>query len=81
MLMEMVITTTTKPLNQNKMEIQVITSDLNVGTINCESMYEAHTWLIYLESNGYKCETFVVGISQSLPNNLQHPSTYNIKSE
>ncbi len=81
MLMEMVITTTTKPLNQNKMEIQVITSDSNVGTINCESMYEAHTWLIYLEANGYKCETFVDGISQSLPNNLQHPSTYNIKSE
>ena len=64
------------------MIIEVRTSDSNIGTIKCESMYEAHTWMIYLESNGYKCETFVDGISKVLPDDLQQPSKYQtFKSE
>jgi hypothetical protein len=63
------------------MEIQVITEDRNVGTINCESIYEAHTWVVYLEAHGHKCETHVNGKSQKLPNDLQHPSNYKFKSE
>ena len=63
------------------MEIEVISEDKNIGTIKCESMYQAHTWEVYLKANGYKCETFVNGITQNLPNDLQHPGSYKIKSE
>lgn len=63
------------------MNIEVIAEDKNIGAIKCESMYQAHTWEVYLKANGFKCETFVNGVTQNLPNNLQHPSTYKIKSE
>ena len=63
------------------MNIEVVTKDKNIGTINCESMYEAHTWVVYLEAKGFKCETLVDGVSQKMPNDLQHPSTYKPKSK
>ena len=75
--------TTMKPLNQNNMKIEVVAEDKNIGTINCESMYQAHTWVVYLNANGFKCKTLVDGVLQNLPNDLQHPKTYSqiIKSE
>lgn len=65
------------------MEIEVIAEDKNIETIKCESMYEAHTWVVYLNANGFKCKTLVDGFPQNLPNDLQHPNTYSqiIKSK
>ena len=65
------------------MKIEVVAEDKNIGTINCQSMYQAHTWGVYLEANGFECKTFVDGVLQKLPNDLQHPNTYSqtFKSE
>jgi hypothetical protein len=65
------------------MKIEVVADDKTIGTINCESMYQAHTWVVYLNANGFKCKTLVDGFPQNLPNDLQHPNTYSkiIKSE
>jgi hypothetical protein len=67
--------TTTKPLNQNRMII-VKCNDKNIGEIKCESMYEAHTWKIYLNANGYECEVLNNGESINLSNEIQHPNSY-----
>jgi hypothetical protein len=67
--------------NQNKMEIEVIAEDKKIEPIKFESMYEAHIWEVYLKANGFKCETFVNGVTQNLPIDLQHPNTYKFKSE
>lgn len=56
--------------------IEVRTSDSNVGTIKCDSIYEAHTWVIYLEAHNIKCETIINGVTKKLPNELQHPNIY-----
>lgn len=42
------------------MKIEVVAEDKNIGTINCESMYQAHTWVVYLNANGFKCKTLVM---------------------
>jgi len=58
------------------MKIEVVAEDKNVGTINCESMYQAHTWVVYLNANGYECEVLNNGESINLPNEIQHPNSY-----
>lgn len=65
------------------MKIEVVAEDKNIDTINCESMYEAHTWVVYLNANGFKCKTLVDGVPQNLPNHLEDPNTYSqiFKSE
>ncbi len=44
-------------------------NDKNIGEIECESMYQAHTWKIYLNANGYECEVLNNGESINLPIN------------
>jgi hypothetical protein len=59
-----------------KQKIEVRTSDSNVGIIKCDSIYEAHTWVIYLEAHNIKCETVIDGVTKEFTNELQHPNTY-----
>ena len=56
--------------------IIVKSNDPNIEEIICDSMYEAHTWKIYLDANGYECDVIIDGKSTSLPEDIQHPSTY-----
>lgn len=58
------------------MKIEVKTNDKNIGIIECDSIYEAHTWVIWLEAKGYKCDVIINGEIKSLPENIQHPNSY-----
>ena len=68
-------------LNQNNMEttvenIVVVSEDKNIGEINCTSMYQAHTWKIYLEAHGHSCKIIKDGEEQNVPYDIQHPNNY-----
>ena len=51
-------------------------NDKNIEEIKCESMYEAHTWEIYLNANGYECKVLNNGESINLLDEIQHPNSY-----
>ena len=66
------------------MKIEVITPALNesgFGVKECNSMYEAHTFKVYREANGYPTEIYVDGYLQGhLPSDAIQPDTYTIKT-
>jgi hypothetical protein len=66
------------------MKIEVITPSLNeagFGVTECSSMYEAHTYKVYREANGYPTEIYVDGYLQDhLPHDAIQPDTYTIKT-